>query len=94
MYLLIYEIIIIFGVHHSGICMCTVKMLNHNICNSVIYLYYIFCLSVVYTTCTTSTITLLNNMLIYLFKFCAFFTSKYYKSTCVVMVQVITYSSV
>ena len=46
--------------------MCTVKMLNHNICNSVIYIYYTFCLSVVYTTCTTSTITLLNYMLIYL----------------------------
>ena len=77
--------------------MCNVKMLNHNICNSVIYLYYIFCLSVVYTSCTTSTNHIaqlhvdISNIT---FKFCAYFTSKYYQSTCVVMVQVITYSSV
>ena len=59
MYLLIFEIIIIFGVYHS------VKMLNHNICNSVI-IFILHILSLCSTTCTITKITLLNYMFIYL----------------------------
>ena len=77
--------------------MCTMKCLITKINNSVIHLYYMF--FSLYSTCTMSIIngpiTLLNYMLLNItFKFCAMFTSKHYKSTCVVMVQVITYSSV